>query len=114
MHPLRAAGLVGLAPLGALIMGALAWITPFLIRYILIGLGVGLVTFVGASAALDTLEAHMASQFSGLPANIAAMLSLARVDDAVSLVVSAWAGRIAVQAAVSSSKLIFGRGAQST
>jgi Na+-transporting NADH:ubiquinone oxidoreductase subunit NqrE len=92
-----------MGPLVAAIVGALAWIVPFIVRYIFIGLGVGAITFIGVSAAIDQLETYVAQAFSGLPANLAAMLSLARLDEALSLVVSAYAARVSILYSLKSS-----------
>jgi hypothetical protein len=99
-----------LTALGSIISGALAWITPFIIKYLIVGFGIGVVTFVGVQTAVDVLETWIQGAFTGLPANIAAFLALARVDDACSLVFSAYASRISTLYGIKTiTKFAFGR-----
>ena len=84
-------------PIIAAIAGAIALIAPFIVRYIIIGLGISVVTFVGADMLLSGLQTYVANSFAGLPADVAVFLSLAEVDTACSMIISAYAARLAIK-----------------
>lgn len=63
-------------------------IVPIITR-IFVALGVGFVTFTGFSLLFDQAESMITDSFNGMPANMLAMMQLARVDDAAGLVLSA-------------------------
>jgi hypothetical protein len=60
-----------------------------LARRVLFGLGFGLVTYYGVGAVWDSLSANVLSSLGGVSANIAALLSIAKVDQAIKIIISA-------------------------
>ena len=110
MTPIHAAAFTGLAPLGALLAGVLAWLTPYLVRAVLVGLGIGLVSYVGIDAGMSALEGYVRGTLTGLPANMLSIVALTRLDDAATVVMSAISGRIALNLTTGAvSKVTFGR-----
>lgn len=61
---------------------------------VLIGLGVTVLSYVGIGALMDVVITNIQSQLGGLPADMAAILTIARVDDAISVVLSACVARM--------------------
>lgn len=111
MNRAHLVGVFGLAPLLALIGTALAWITPMIIRGVLVGLGFGALTFIGLDAGMSALEGHVASTFTGMPAEIANIVALTRIDDAATVVMSAIAARVGFNVTTGAlTKFVWGRG----
>jgi len=93
-------------PLALALGGVLSWVAGSLIARLVIALGIGVVTYIGVSAGMDTLQAMVVSELGGLPAHLIQALGLLRFDDAITLVFSAIAARVAL---ASVGKLAFGR-----
>lgn len=60
-----------------------------LARRVLFGLGFGLVTYVGVGAIWDGVRDQVFAYLGAVPSNIAALLALAKVDQAIKVVMSA-------------------------
>jgi len=58
------------------------------------GLGVGYITYQLGSYALDNLFDYIKNQFAGLPSEMIAMLSIAKVDEFLSVIFAAFAAKI--------------------
>jgi hypothetical protein len=69
------------------------YLIPWLIS-IAKGLGVGYVTYELGSYALDTLFGYLKDQFAGMPAEMISMLSIAKVDEAISIIFAAFAAKL--------------------
>ena len=69
------------------------YIIPWLIN-IAKGIGVGYVTYELGSYALDTLFDYLKDQFAGMPAEMLAMLDIAKIDEAISIIFAAFAARL--------------------
>lgn len=76
--PAWALALIGLGPI----------VLP-LARRVLFGLGFGLVTYVGLGAIWDGVRDQVFSNLGGVSANIATLLAMAKVDQAIKVVMSA-------------------------
>jgi len=68
-----------------------------LARRILFGLGFGLVTYIGIGALWDSFEANIISSLSTLSTSIVTILAMARVDDAIKVVLSAGSAKLALR-----------------
>lgn len=75
----------------------LSFITPALAR-VLQSLGVGLVSYVGLSALAERLVGEAITSLQGLPQAAAQWCGLLGIDQAVSILLSALLGRVAIQA----------------
>lgn len=98
MNPLIAVGFVGFAPLSWALIAGFFHVTPLLLKAIFRALGMGFVTFIGLSVVFDGAEALAVSYFTGLPAQIAPYIGLARLDQAASLLLSALSFRLTLNA----------------
>jgi cell division protein FtsX len=90
------AGLIG--ALGALLMG----IAGSVAKRVLLSLGIGFITFVGLSAAMDSMKSQVLAAWGAMPASVIQYLSLAGVGIALGIVLGALATRVSM---VSLSKL---------
>lgn len=81
----------GMASLG---VGA---ILARLAKRILIGIGIGLVSYVGVDAFLDQAKALIDAQFGALPANVMNILRYVGVPQAISMIMGAHAAAIAAK-----------------
>ncbi|MGE0581718.1 MAG: DUF2523 domain-containing protein [Steroidobacteraceae bacterium] len=68
-------------------------VAQVLVSRLFVAAGVTAVTYVGVTAALDTVEARMVSAFAGLPADVWAVVTITKFPQACSLVLSAIVGR---------------------
>lgn len=101
---------VAFPPLAGLLMGALAYISPFIIRAVLVGLGVASVSYIGIDAGLSALQAEVANQFGGLSSDVVAIVGLTKIDQAATVVMSAIAYRISFNVTAGAvTKLSFGK-----
>ena len=79
--------------LGSL-LGGLIEIAGTLAGRVLIALGFGFVSFTGIQTAIGYAENLIWSNMSGLPAAVLQLVGYMRIDDAISLVISAVAARL--------------------
>jgi len=63
---------------------------------ILVALGIGAVTYVGFGALVTAGLNHVVAHWQALPASMVSILALGRFDDAVSVILSACATRLAL------------------
>ncbi len=76
-------------PLAAAIWAALATvIVPLAVR-LLVGIGVASVTYLGVGELWDTAQAAVATNLNATSESILIILGMARVDDAIQIVLSA-------------------------
>jgi small-conductance mechanosensitive channel len=98
--PLPALVIPAIPALSALSFGAAAVtfvkIVPFLIAAALLFLGITWVTVTGVTAGLDFLISNMEGVFNGLPANIATIMKMAGMVEALSYVLSAISFKISL------------------
>ncbi|MCX7206986.1 MAG: DUF2523 family protein [Proteobacteria bacterium] len=69
----------------------------------LIGLGVGVVTYTGFKMVLEKLQSDVISSFQGLPVAVIEVLGLLEVDTCVSILFSAYLGKMVVSGLTSGS-----------
>lgn len=73
--------------------GLAATIVPLAVR-LLLGLGFAAVTFVGIGAAWEAAQAAIWSNLGGVSANVLTVVQMARIDDAIQVVLSAASARL--------------------
>lgn len=81
----------------AAIGGMLINIAGSAVAQVLIALGLAVVTYTGVDTVLSTLKAQALQAFSGLPADLVALLSFLKVGVAISIITSAVAVRMSLQ-----------------
>lgn len=81
----------------AAIGGMLINIAGSAVAQVLIALGLAVVTYTGVDTVLSTLKAQTLQAFSGLPADLVALLSFLKVGVAISIITSAVAVRMGLQ-----------------
>lgn len=86
----------------------LSWIPAIVLR-VLTALGIALVTYEVSDTALDAIISQIQGSIGGLPADVAALVSLSGVDTAFSMLISAHLTALAIRAAVAS--MSFGKAA---
>lgn len=82
----------------AVALGALGRVLSSRAGIILFQLGFSAVTFTGVSYGLGTLKADIIANFAALPATMATIIGLMRIDQGILIVLSAMAARLAMQA----------------
>jgi len=80
-----------LAGLWAKISTFVLFLLPWLIEKAIKVIGVGFVSYYGFTTMLDSLKAHIFTNFDSLPTDLFAILVLARVDDAIAVYFAAFA-----------------------
>ncbi|WP_440996598.1 DUF2523 domain-containing protein [Arhodomonas sp. SL1] len=91
-----------LAPIAVFLAG----IAGSLVARVLTALGLGLVTYVGASAAVEQLKGQISGAFGNLGANTVAIVGRLGVDEAMTIILSAWVATLAVQGITGGAKHI--------
>ncbi|MBA2675381.1 DUF2523 domain-containing protein [Ramlibacter sp.] len=82
--------------LGAILYGAFLWAVRKGLIDVLIGLGIGVATFVGIDAIIDKLKGELLNALSGLPVQMVAVLAYMKVGVALNIIISALVGRLAL------------------
>lgn len=93
--------------LAAIIGNMLLSIAGSLVAQVLVGLGVGVVTYTGADMAIGWLKTNAITAFQGLPAEIVGMLALMKVGSCVAMVFSAMVMRMTLQGLTSGASKAF-------
>ena len=73
-----------------------------LVVNILLGLGVGIVTYTGADYAVSTAETYLFNQMGTLSTDIYNMIAMMGAIDGIKIIFSAYSARVAVQATMAS------------
>jgi len=76
-------------PLISVLWGAFLTIIVSAVGKILVGLGFGIVTFLGVKAGIDWFTNAAVSKLSGLPADVLGALSMAGLGNCISIISSA-------------------------
>lgn len=80
----------------ASLLGGLINIVATMAGRVLIGLGIGVVTYTGFKMGLDLLKADAVVALMGLPANVLDILGVLKVGVCISIVTSAVAARLVI------------------
>lgn len=70
-----------------------AIVVPLVIK-VMVGLGVGFITYTGVTLILDQALSFVIGQFSDLPGTVAQLLAMANVDRYVTMIFSAYSARL--------------------
>jgi len=92
----------------ATLVGTGAIIIP-LARRVLLGVGFGLVAYIGIGALWDSIQSNIASYLGGVSSSILTILGIARVDDAIQVVLSAGSAKLALRGLNAAGSLIMPR-----
>lgn len=80
---------------------------PLALR-VMAALGIGLVTYTGASSGLDALIGMAQSSWGGVSADVLALASMAGIPQAIGMIAGAMSTRIATWVAVQAKRIVFG------
>lgn len=80
-----------------------AWLFSFLstvgaplVKKVLVALGIGAVSMIGLTVVVSSAKAFMMQQMSGIPADVAQLLGLMKVDVAMNIMISAVTTRMTI------------------
>ena len=90
--------------IAAIIGNMLLAIAGSIAAQVMVGLGIGVVTYLGVDTAIGWLKSGAVSALLGLPGEVVGMLALMKVGSCVSMVFSALAIRITLSGISSGSK----------
>lgn len=83
--------------LGAVKLGTwLASIAAPLAKKVLVGLGIGWLTYEGVSVAMQAVENQVIAQWGGMPADVLAVVGLWGFTDAVGIILGGMAMRVTI------------------
>ena len=85
---------MALPVIAAAAIGGLISVTGTLVGRVLVALGVGVVTYTGVQAGIDSLLANLDSAIAGVPADILGLLGFMRVGEALNIIISAMSARM--------------------
>ena len=85
---------MALPVIAAAAIGGLISVTGTIVGRVLVALGVGVVTYTGVQAGIDSLLANLDSAIAGLPADILGLLGFMRVGQAMNIIISAMSARM--------------------
>lgn len=85
---------MALPAIAAAAIGGLISVTGTLAGRVLVALGVGVVTYTGVQAGIDSLLANLDSAIAGVPADILGLLGFMRVGQALNIIISAMSARM--------------------
>ena len=81
----------------AAMLGGLVQACGTLVGRVLVSLGIGYVTYTGASASLDWAKSYVLQRMAGLPADLVQILGLLQVGTCLNIVFSAHAAILVVK-----------------
>jgi hypothetical protein len=73
-----------------------AFLKPLLTR-VLITLGFSVITYASVGVAMSSYYATMVDNYSSLPSDVLTVLAMARIPDAMNVVLSAWVSSLAIR-----------------
>lgn len=85
----------------------LSMVGPLALR-VLSAVGIGLVTYTGASSGMDALINLAVSSWSGVPADVLQLASLAGIPQAIGMICGAFSTRVATWVAVQAKRVVWG------
>jgi len=77
-----------------LLLGGLRFVAGSLAVQVLVGLGMGVVTYTGVDLTFAYLKGQAIANFAGLPADLVQLLGFMKVGNAISVVSSAYMARL--------------------
>lgn len=85
---------MALPVIAASLIGGLISVTGTIVGRVLVALGVGVVTYTGVQAGIDSLLSNLDSAIAGVPADILGLLGFMRVGQALNIIISAMSARM--------------------
>lgn len=85
---------MALPVIAAAAIGGLISVTGTIVGRVLVALGVGVVTYTGVQAGIDSLLSNLDSAIAGVPADILGLLGFMRVGQALNIIISAMSARM--------------------
>ncbi|VTY36503.1 Uncharacterised protein [Xylophilus ampelinus] len=82
----------------AAIFGGLRFVAGSIATQVLIGLGIGVITYTGMDISLAYLKSQALSNFGGLSAELVNLLGFMKVGNAISVITSAYTARLSMTA----------------
>lgn len=90
------------------IFGALAALLSNLFFQLLVGLGISTITYLGLDFLLEDVKTQIIKNISFLDNSLISILGIAKIDDAVTIIFSAFIAKMALQGFVNGQKSSFG------
>lgn len=87
-------------PILYLIWSIVLSIVPYIVTYVVRGLGFGLIVFTGVTLVLETAENYLFEKWDGLPTALYSVLSIAGFPLGIKILFSAFGVCIAIKTAV--------------
>jgi len=87
--------------MASFISSALSWLVVAigpLAKKLLVALGIGTITYTGFDAAFGALRDQVISNYGSMPANVAGIISLTGLGQALGIILGAMAGRVGLVA----------------
>lgn len=75
----------------------LAYITSKLVSRVLFSLGMGVLIYTGVDTAIESLKSNISSSWGGIGADIIGVAQIAGIGEAISILISAYAGVLTTQ-----------------
>jgi len=75
-------------------------VIPYIVIYVVRGLGFGLVAYIGVSVVLDQAESFVFSKFDGLGSSLYSIMSILGIPLGMKIIFSAFGVAIAIKTAV--------------
>lgn len=85
---------MALPVIAAAAIGGLISVTGTIVGRVLVALGVGVVTYTGVQAGIDSILANLDSAIAGVPADILGLLGFMKVGEALNIIISAMSARM--------------------
>lgn len=79
-------------------------IVSSLVGRVLLALGVGFATYTGFDYLLDGVKQAIVSNFGNVPADMLAIVAALRIDQAITVILSAFAARFAINAVMGANR----------
>lgn len=76
----------------------LGQIVASLVGRVLLALGLGFVIYTGLNIVIDLVRDTIIATFGGVPADMVAMIATLNIDRAITIILSAYAARVAIRA----------------
>ena len=83
---------------------------PFIVTYVVRGLGFGLVVFAGMTLAIDQVESYIMGRFNNLGTDLYQIMSMMGIPMGIAILFSAYAMLIGIKSTISSAKPVWRSG----
>ncbi|WP_454903222.1 DUF2523 domain-containing protein [Variovorax gossypii] len=76
------------------LLGGLRYVAGSMALQVLVGLGIGLVTYTGMDISLDYLKQQALQQIGGLPADLIGLMGYLKIGNCINIITSAMVARM--------------------